>query len=76
MPAQPDFYYERNGIPGVCVFVDGGVHALEDAARRDERVRGELEERVYRVIAIDGYKPLELQVSHHPDVFGHLLRSS
>ena len=23
---QPDFFYEREGIPGVCVFVDGPVH--------------------------------------------------
>ena len=31
--AQPDFYYERDGVPGACVFVDGSDHLSGGAGR-------------------------------------------
>ena len=31
---QPDFYYERDGIPGVCVFLDGPHHAEQKTFSR------------------------------------------
>ena len=27
---QPDFYYQRDAIPGVCVFIDGPHHTLAE----------------------------------------------
>ena len=37
IPVQPDFYYERNGIPGVCVFLDGQHHAEQTTSRRERQ---------------------------------------
>jgi Putative DNA-binding domain/Domain of unknown function (DUF1998)/Helicase conserved C-terminal domain len=68
---QPDFYYERNGRPGVCVFIDGGVHGEAEQAAHDRQVREELEDRGFRVIAIVGTKFAE-QINSAPDVFGAL----
>jgi hypothetical protein len=65
--AQPDFYYERSGLPGVCVFVDGAVHDMPDQSARDEAVRAALEDLGYRVIAIRS--PFDQHVGAHPDVF-------
>ncbi len=49
---QPDFYYEREGVPGICVFVDGSVHKDPEVQSRDTEVRGQLEDRGFRVVAI------------------------
>jgi DEAD/DEAH box helicase/Putative DNA-binding domain/Helicase conserved C-terminal domain/Domain of unknown function (DUF1998) len=68
---QPDFYYERDGRPGVCVFVDGAVHGEAEQAERDNRAREELDDRGFRVIAITGTKFAE-QIRAHADVFGAL----
>lgn len=70
VPAQPDFYYEREGVPGVCVFVDGSDHDDPRRKERDAEARAALEDRGYRVITIRLDQPLEGQVSEHPDVFG------
>jgi hypothetical protein len=74
VPAQPDFFYERDGMPGVCVFVDGPQHDTIRAATRDEAVRNELENHGFRVIAIRHDRPFVDQVREHPDVFGEGLR--
>ena len=68
--AQPDFYYEREGVPGACVFVDGGAHDAPLRANRDAKVRAALEDKGYRVIAIKGDEPFEGQVAAHADIFG------
>ena len=68
---QPDFYYERGGRPGICVFVDGAVHAGPDQAAHDRRVRDELEDRGFRVIAITAKRFAE-QLRRYADVFGSL----
>ncbi len=68
---RPDFYFERHGRPGICVFVDGSVYAGEGQAQRDRQVRAELEDRGFRVIAITG-SDFAGQLRHYPDVFGAL----
>jgi len=71
VPVQPDFYYERGGRPGICVFIDGAVHAQSDQAAHDRDVRAELEDRGYRVIAIRG-RNFKEQVESYVDVFGSI----
>jgi hypothetical protein len=39
---QPDFFYDRDGMKGVCVFVDGSVHDSPEQRAKDAEVRGEL----------------------------------
>jgi len=70
VPAQPDFYYERDGVPGVCVFIDGSDHDDPNRSGRDAAARATLEDQGYRVITIRYDQPLEPQVEAHPDVFG------
>jgi superfamily II DNA/RNA helicase len=70
IPVQPDFYYEREGIPGVCVFVDGAAyHDDPQSKQRDDEVRHALDDRGYRVISIRSEPSYAEQVSKHPDVF-------
>jgi hypothetical protein len=68
---QPDFYYERDGRPGVCVFIDGAVHDESEQAAHDRQVREELEDRGYRIVAITGTKFAD-QIRPYSDVFGTL----
>ena len=68
--SQPDFYYEREGVPGACIFVDGSDHLDPAQSERDTSARTALEERGYRVITIRFDLPREAQVAQHPDVFG------
>ena len=68
--SQPDFYYEREGVPGACIFVDGSDHLDPAQSERDTAARTALEERGYRVITIRFDLPREAQVAQHPDVFG------
>ena len=67
--AQPDFYYLRNGIPGVCVFVDGPAHDAPGPVIHDQQIREALEDRGYRVISIRPGSFAE-QVARYPDTFG------
>jgi hypothetical protein len=67
--SQPDFYYRRGTTPGVCVFIDGPYH--DRVIRRDEDQRGReaLEDRGYRLIAINVDQALAEQIERHRDVF-------
>jgi hypothetical protein len=67
---QPDFYYLRDRIPGVCIFVDGPAHDNPRQAEQDLRQREALEERGYRVISIRYDRPFNDQIGGHLDVFG------
>ncbi len=67
---QTDFYYERDGLPGVCIFVDGPAHVQPDQAVRDRELRDALEDRGYRVHAIRFDEPFEEQLARHPETFG------
>ena len=65
--AQPDFYYEERHA---CVFVDGAAHDQPKARRRDVERREELEERGYRVLAVES--DFKQAVRDQADVFGRL----
>lgn len=67
---QPDFYYQRDGLPGVCVFVDGGLHDDPTRAARDRSVREQLADRGYRVIVIRTDQPFDDQITRYAEVFG------
>ncbi len=67
---QPDFYYERNRVPGVCVFIDGPHHDEPRQAERDRQVREALRDQGYRVTEIKSGRPLAEQIREHRDVFG------
>jgi very-short-patch-repair endonuclease len=64
---QPDFYYQRGTIPGVCVFIDGPHHASRTA--EDRSAREALEDRGFRIVAIAADRPLAEQIDSYPDVF-------
>ncbi len=66
---QPDFYYERDGLRGVCVFVDGPTHDQPAQAARDREVREALTDRGYRVLVVRFDRPIADQLDHYPDVF-------
>ncbi len=66
---QPDFYYERDGIPGVCIFIDGPHHDEPAQAERDRTVREALKDQGFRVVAIRSGRAIADQVSEHLDIF-------
>ena len=66
---QTDFYYERQGVPGVCVFIDGPHHDTPNQAAHDQTVRSELANLGFRVIAIRYDRGLAEQTSEDPAVF-------
>ena len=70
VPAQPDFYYARDGRPGVCVFADGPHHANPARAAKDARARERLRDLGFGVIAINRGEPFADQTRARPDVFG------
>jgi hypothetical protein len=69
VPSQPDFYYERERIPGVCIFVDGPPHDKPRQAEQDTRAREALQERGYRVIVIRYDRSFIDQVLQSQDIF-------
>ena len=66
---QPDFYYNRENLPGGCVFVDGPYHDGLGQQHTDSQVRTQLRDYGFRVIAIRHDRPFMEQVQEHPDVF-------
>jgi hypothetical protein len=66
---QPDFYYRRHTAPGVCVFIDGPYHNRGTYRDEDRQGREALEDRGYRLIAINADQSLAEQIERHPDVF-------
>ena len=69
---QPDFYYERDGRPGVCVFADGPHHRRSARAEKDEEARESLRDLGYRVVSVKSGEPFESAILEYPDVFGEL----
>jgi very-short-patch-repair endonuclease len=67
--AQPDFYYERDGIPGVCIFIDGPQHDELSRAERDQALRELLKDQGFRIVAITSGKAVADQVAENLDVF-------
>ena len=68
--AESDFFYERDGLKGIAVFVDGSPHDEPARKENDSRERGNLEDMGYRVIVIRYDKPIQDQIKAHADVFG------
>ncbi len=66
---QPDFYYDRQNRPGVCVFLDGPLHDAPARRDADTRARAELQDRGFRVIVIRYDSSFCEQTQQHPDVF-------
>jgi hypothetical protein len=69
IPVQPDFYYEREGVPGVCIFIDGPQHDEPTQAEGDRAVREALMDQGFRVIAIRYARSIGDQVLEHLDIF-------
>jgi ATP-dependent helicase YprA (DUF1998 family) len=68
--AESDFYYDREGLPGVCIFCDGSDHDEPRRKARDQEERTKLEDLGYRIIVIRHGEDLEGQIRRHADVFG------
>lgn len=68
--AEADFYYERDGLKGTAVFVDGPHHDEPGKKEADHRERKKLEDLGYRVIVIRYDVPLPDQITDSADVFG------
>ena len=66
---QVDFFYERPGTKGICVFIDGSVHDTAEQEAKDKVQRDSLVEQGYKVIVIRYQEPLESQLVAHSDVF-------
>lgn len=69
VPVQTDFYYDRTGAPGICVFIDGPHHDDPDRAEADRRVRDQLRHLGYRVITIRHGRSITEQIIENRDVF-------
>ena len=68
--AQTDFYYNRDGRRGVCVFIDGPSHDSDSQRTKDTGVREELEDLGFGIIAIRHDAPLSGQIAEHGNIFG------
>jgi hypothetical protein len=68
--AEADFYYERDGLNGVAVFIDGPTHDEAAQKEKDEMERRKLDDLGFRVVVIRYDEPLENQLRRHMDVFG------
>lgn len=68
--AEADFYYERDGLPGVCVFCDGPDHDELNRREADQRERGRLGDLGYRILTIRYDSKIEEQLKANEDVFG------
>jgi hypothetical protein len=69
IPAQPDFYYERDRIPGVCIFIDDPLRDDSDQAERDRAVREELKDQGFRVVSIRSWQTIASQIFENIDIF-------
>jgi len=66
---QPDFYYERDGIPGVCIFIDGPRHDESEQSERDRAAREALRDQGFRVVAIKSGRSIDEQIPENMDIF-------
>jgi ATP-dependent helicase YprA (DUF1998 family) len=68
--AEADFFYERDGLKGVAVFIDGPHHDDPVQREKDTTERRKLEDLGYRVIVIRHDRAIADQVAENADVFG------
>ena len=69
VPVQVDFYYERDGRPGICVFIDGPHHDEKIQKLKDREVRAALEDRGFRIVAIVHDEDIQSQIDANEDLF-------
>ncbi len=67
---QTDFFYERTGMPGVCVFVDGPSHQQSDQSAKDVQVREQLKDSGFGIFAVVSGISISAQIAARPDLFG------
>ena len=60
---QTDFFYERDGRPGVCIFVDGPAHDEPSQATKDRELRSALRNRGFGVFAVSYSRGISDQIS-------------
>lgn len=60
---QVDFYWCRDPAPGLCLFVDGPLHAVPHRAQRDVQQRRALEARGFIVFVIDSHDDFDRRIS-------------
>jgi len=68
--AEADFFYDRDGARGVCIFCDGPDHNEPTRLARDSAERAKLEDLGYRIVVIRHDADIADQVRRHIDVFG------
>ncbi|HEV7213685.1 MAG TPA: DUF1998 domain-containing protein, partial [Chloroflexota bacterium] len=66
---QPDFYYQRDGRRGVCLFIDGPAHLREHQHQGDLLKRETLADLGYRVLVVPFNQPLDAVIAAYNDVF-------
>ncbi len=67
---EADFYYERDGLKGIAVFIDGPTHDDPTQKQKDTEQRTRLDDLGYRVLAIRYDRSIIDQIAENPDVFG------
>jgi hypothetical protein len=67
---QADFYYERQGVPGVCIFIDGPSHDTAIQAVHDQDLRTALANLGFRIAVIGHDREFTTQIADNADVFG------
>lgn len=69
LPVQVDLYFARDGLPGICIFVDGAHHDAPAQADHDRRMRAALRDRGYRVVELRCAQDLRSQLTQHAELF-------
>ncbi|MCU1286291.1 MAG: box helicase domain protein [Acidobacteriales bacterium] len=67
---EADFFYDRDGLKGVAVFIDGPHHDEPECKKKDLQERAKLDDAGYRVLVIRYDSSLEEQIASNEDVFG------
>jgi hypothetical protein len=67
---EADFFYERDGLNGVAVFIDGPSHDEPAQKQKDKQERTKLDDLGYRVLAVRYDQSIEEQIGENPDIFG------
>jgi hypothetical protein len=67
---EADFYYERDGLKGIAVFVDGPSHEEPTQKQKDAVERAKLDNLGYRVLVLRYNRPMAEQIAQNPDIFG------
>ena len=67
LAVQVDFYFARDGLPGVCIFMDGSAHDRPAQTEYDRRIRAGLRDGGYRVVELSCAHDLRSQLIRHSD---------